>query len=208
MNDVPFLGAWRMADGKPEIPSQAAVFAAWGERLQRGRVYAKNAKIHAKCAAVSGTLETITKRSKISKAYKPGDYIVQGIEGERYCVDGDVFHERYAHAFEPAESKALQAEGFRLYSATGRVWAHQLDEEACARSFPAGSFMAAWGEPMAVAPRDWIVTPHPAANEIYRIEVDAHICPISALYLPHVSLISTGSRWTPRRILTRTQPEP
>ena len=92
-----------MADGKPEIPSQAAVFAAWGERLQRGRVYAKNAKIHAKCAAVSGTLETITKRSKISKAYKPGDYIVQGIEGERYCVDGDVFHERYAHAFEPAE---------------------------------------------------------------------------------------------------------
>ena len=153
MNDEPFLGAWRMADGKPEIPSQAAVFAAWGERLQRGRVYAKNAKIHAKCAAVSGTLETITKRSKISKAYKPGDYIVQGIEGERYCVDGDVFHERYAHAFEPAESKALQAEGFRLYSATGRVWAHQLDEEECARSFPAGSFMAAWGEPMAVAPR-------------------------------------------------------
>ena len=139
MNDEPFLGAWRMADGKPEIPSQAAVFAAWGERLQRGRVYAKNAKIHAKCAAVSGTLETITKRSKISKAYKPGDYIVQGIEGERYCVDGDVFHERYAHAFEPAESKALQAEGFRLYSATGRVWAHQLDEEACARSFPAGT---------------------------------------------------------------------
>ena len=131
---------------------------------------------------------------------------MQGIEGERYCVDGDVFHERYAHAFEPAESKALQAEGFRLYSATGRVWAHQLDEEACARSFPAGSFMAAWGEPMAVAPRDWIVTPHPTANEIYRIEVDAHICPIYALYLPHISLISTGSRWTPRRILTRTQP--
>ena len=158
MNDEPFLGAWRMADGKPEIPSQAAVFAAWGERLQRGRVYAKNAKIHAKCAAVSGTLETITKRSKISKAYKPGDYIVQGIEGERYCVDGDVFHERYAHAFEPAESKALQAEGFRLYSATGRVWAHQLDEEECARSFPAGSFMAAWGEPMAVAPR-WRLDP-------------------------------------------------
>ena len=152
------FGAWRMADGKPEIPSQAAVFAAWGERLQRGRVYAKNAKIHAKCAAVSGTLETITKRSKISKAYKPGDYIVQGIEGERYCVDGDVFHERYAHAFEPAESKALQAEGFRLYSATGRVWAHQLDEEECARSFPAGSFMAAWGEPMAVAPR-WRLEP-------------------------------------------------
>ena len=57
-----------------------------------------------------GTLETIIKGQKeTSKAYRPGDYIVQGTEGERYCVDGDVFHQRYARAFEPAQTKLLQA---------------------------------------------------------------------------------------------------
>ena len=57
-----------------------------------------------------GTLETIIKGQKeTSKAYRPGDYIVQGTEGERYCVDGDVFHQRYARAFEPAQTKPLQA---------------------------------------------------------------------------------------------------
>ena len=30
----------------------------------------------------------------------------------------------------------MQAEGFRLYGAIGRVWAHQLGEEECALSFP------------------------------------------------------------------------
>lgn len=142
---------------KPTIPSQAEVLASWQSRLKSGRVYAKTAKIHAKCAVVSGTLETIIKgKHETSKAYKAGDYIVQGTEGERYCVDHDVFHQRCpwlrveptspllngshprhqtlqrpprctdAHAFEPAETKDLQAEGFRLYSATGRVWAHQV----------------------------------------------------------------------------------
>ena len=99
-----------MVAAKPAIPSQAAVLAAWGQRLQGGRVFAKTAKIHAKCAAASGTLETIIKGQKeTSKAYRPGDYIVQGTEGERYCVDGDVFHQRYARAFEPAQTKPLQA---------------------------------------------------------------------------------------------------
>jgi hypothetical protein len=170
---------------EPAIPSQAAVLAAWGKRLQGGRVFAKTAKIHAKCAAASGTLETFIKGQKeTSKAYRPGDYIVQGPSGERYCVDGDAFHQRYAHAFEPAQSKPLQAEGFRLYSAIGRVWAHQLGEEECTLSFPAGKFMAAWGEPMVVAQRDWIVTPHPAANEVYRIEVDAFAETYTAVFLP------------------------
>ena len=62
-----------MVAAKPAIPSQAAVLAAWGQRLQGGRVFAKTAKIHAKCAAASGTLETIIKGQKeTSKAYRPG----------------------------------------------------------------------------------------------------------------------------------------
>ena len=158
----------------PSVPSQATVLAAWGQRLQGGRVFAKTAKMHAKCAAAAGVLETIIKGQKeTSKAYRPGDYILQGAEGEQYCIDGHVFHQRYARAFEPAQTKLLQDEGFRLYSATGRVWAHQLGEQECAASFPAGQFIAAWGEPMAVAPGDWLVAPRPAANEVYRVEVSA-----------------------------------
>ena len=98
----------------------------------------------------------------------------------------------------------MQAEGFRLYGAIGRVWAHQLGEEECALSFPAGKFIAAWGEPMAVAPRDWIVTPHPAANEVYRIEVDAFATLIPTLTLTLTLTRTRTLALTRTRTLTRT----
>ena len=114
----------------PEIPSQAEIVTAWESRLQKGKVYAKTAKVNAKCMVVSGTLETVIDGKKeTEKAYRAGDYIVQNPGGERYCVDHDGFHKRYSHAFEPAETKQLQAEGFRQYTAIGRIWAHQVTEE-------------------------------------------------------------------------------
>ena len=43
-----------------------------------------------------------------------------------------------------ADTAALQAEGFRKFEATGRVWAHLLTEADVAAHFPGGSFMASW----------------------------------------------------------------
>ena len=48
----------------------------------------------------------------------------------------DEFSGTKCRIYRSVYTRPLQAEGFRLYGAIGRVWAHQLGEEECALSFP------------------------------------------------------------------------
>ena len=158
------------------VPSQAEVVAAWEPRLRaQGEVCQKCTSMHAKRALAAGVLETVLHDVvETSKAYAAGDFILHGTEGERYALSADQFESRYdMDQTSPAETAALREEGFHLYRARGKVWAHRLTESERASSFPESSFMAAWGAPMLVEAGDILACPHPDGGEIYRIEATA-----------------------------------
>ena len=99
---------------------------------------------------------------------------MHGTEGERYVMAPDNFKSRYLTE-QPRKSPdaALDREGFQLYRPSGKIWAVRLSDADVAAGFPAGKFTASWGSDMLIAPDDYLATPYPAANEIYRIEAGA-----------------------------------
>ena len=157
------------------VPTQAAVLAAWEQRLKACPVYYKSTKVLAKERTEAGELETVIKGVKeTSRPYQAGDYIIQNPTGERYALDRATFTRRYlTDAPEPATTPEMAAEGFQLFAACGHVWAHQVTQAECDASFPSSTFMAAWGEPMRMEPGDFLCMPSPAGGEVYRIEKDA-----------------------------------
>lgn len=155
---------------------QAELVDEWVPRLQSsGDLYFKFAEMHACRMERAGTLQTvIAGEVETTNQYEPGDYVVQGTLGERYVMKPDNFHSRYWSAEpRPCADPALAEEGFQTYRPKGKIWALQLSEEEVARSFPQGKFIAPWGSEMLIAPNDYLATPYPVANEIYRIEEHA-----------------------------------
>mmetsp|Transcript_137328 Transcript_137328/g.342427 ORF Transcript_137328/g.342427 Transcript_137328/m.342427 type:complete len:183 (-) Transcript_137328:29-577(-) len=160
----------------PDLVSQQDCVAMWVPRLkEENAVYKKTAKMHAKRLSEACTVVTmIDGKVETQKEAQAGEWLMHGTEGERYAIPPACFESRYAHDRpEPAADQALADEGFQLYQATGRCLAHQVTDEEVARDFPAGKFMAAWGEPMSLEPGDYIASPLPAANEIARIAASA-----------------------------------
>ena len=153
-------------------PSQSDVLATWGATLKASTVYRKVTPTLAKVATESGVQETVVKGEvETSRRYEKGEYIIQGPLGERYTVAAATFEARYDTAAScPADDEALSGEGFRTYLPIGKIWAHELTAAECAEYFPAGAFIAAWGEAMAVTAGDYIAAPHPALSEVRQRE--------------------------------------
>jgi hypothetical protein len=157
------------------IPSQEVVLAQWRETLMAGTKYAKFALMHAIECKEGGTLETVVHgKVETTYAYKAGDFIVLGTEGERFVLPAEKLDDRYdvANAQAPADP-ALASQGYKAYKPTGQAWAQQLDEKGIAANFPAGKFMAPWGSEIIIEPGDWLTTTAPLADEVYRIEQNA-----------------------------------
>ena len=173
-----------MADA--DIPTQAATCEAWENRVRSSQVYAKCIKCHAMQTTTAGQLDTIVNGVKeTTKSYEVGDWIVMGPSGERYSMDNKGFTKRYiVDTPNEAQTPELAAEGFKLYTACGRIWARQISEAECAEYFPSGQFLAAWGEAMAVNPGDYLAVPNPQGGEIYRIETSAFMKTYAPTGLP------------------------
>lgn len=107
-----------------------------------------------------------------------GDFLVQNLPGgERYVVKAERFRARYlvdkAEAPRPLPGRPaaqLAAEGWRFFPASGKVLQHVVTKQDLAEHFPTGSFMAPWGQPMAVREGDSLVMPLPDVAEVYRID--------------------------------------
>ena len=157
------------------VPSQADALAHWEGALRQGNlVFCKTTKVNAKLATDEGVLETVVNGVvETRKAYKKGDFILQGTEGERYTMAADSFSVRYEALPEPANEPLLAAEGFKLYRPTGKIWGRELSEQDLVTHFPAGQFMASWGSVMEVRAGDFLAMPFPAGGELYRIEEKA-----------------------------------
>lgn len=129
------------------VPSHLEVLANWEARLRReGTVYSKTPKIHAKRALESGVLDTIVDGfMETRRSYEKGDFLVCGVEGERYTIGALDFALRYDISKpEPASDSLLSEENFYVYRPTGKIWALELTLDNLAEYFPAGQFIASW----------------------------------------------------------------
>ena len=77
----------------------------------------------AQLAVAAGSVETVVNGvSEASRRYEKGDFIVCGSRGGRYPMKAAAFAARYAQDRpQPATNAVLGAEGFRLYTPTGKV---------------------------------------------------------------------------------------
>ncbi|KAL1528098.1 hypothetical protein AB1Y20_009463 [Prymnesium parvum] len=158
------------------LPSQQQLKAEWVPRLcHEGKVYEKFLEMHARHLESEGTLDTlIDGELETTNKYQVGDMMIHGTQGERYVMKPDNFAARYwADQPRPTDDPSLAAEGFQLFRPRGKIWALQLSREDVYQHFPEGKFIAPWGSEMLFAANDFLATPYPDCNEIYRIEEKA-----------------------------------
>lgn len=187
------------ADGREKqtktspIPSQAETIARWGPVLQmHARAYCKTASVHAKVAQFDGTLATVLQGTvETTKRYNKGDFIIHGVEGERYTMSALDFSARYDRSNFSSQldaDSALAKEGFRAYVSKGRIWARELSADEVTDFFPEEKFVTRWGSVMRISSGDFLAMPFPNGDEIYRIEKKAFAVSYqsydSANYLP------------------------
>jgi len=101
-------------------------------------------------------------------------YILQS--ALRYSIPAKTFEARYEPndiaddvdpATAPVPSEELRAEGFLRFkprAGAARIWALRMSAATVAEHFPAGCFVASWGEQMVVQARDWLALTHPVTN--------------------------------------------
>ena len=133
--DTTGLYSWRAV-------SQADMLRQWSAPLRREDVYTKTSQIHARRAIDDGFIETVIDRKvEARQPYRKGDCIVCGSRGAKYSMEKKVFSDRYdIGRTEPATDIALARAGFKLFNATGRVFAHKLTPAEVAAHFPHGRF--------------------------------------------------------------------
>jgi hypothetical protein len=96
------------------------------------------------------TIGTNGKELETIRVGKPGDYVVKNPTGEEYIIDKDIFETRYTHKF------------FNIYIPKGEIKAIEyLGSDM--------NFYAGWGEKMILRKGDYLASPSPLYNEIYRI---------------------------------------
>ena len=155
------------------IPSQEDVLDRWETVLRReGLVYCKIVRVHAKLMREAGSISTIVDDAiENTSTYNKGDYIVSGSRGGQYAMKPSMFESRY-DSTRPghANDAKLAKDGFKLYQATGKVWAHELTVDEVEAHFPAGQLIGSWGGAAPVAAGCYLVAPFPTAGEIYTIK--------------------------------------
>lgn len=158
------------------IPDQSQLLATWVPRLKsHGHVYEKCVEMHARRMETGGSIETVIRGEvETVNTYHAGDFIVHGTQGERYVMAPENFASRYfVDEPKPSSDSILSREGFELFRPKGKIWALQLTTTDVATWFPGGNFTAPWGAEMIINAQDFLATPYPAANEVYRIEETA-----------------------------------
>lgn len=126
------------------ILSQADAMQRWEATLRHeSQIFSKISKIHAKVAIEDGVIETVARNSDIERheSYRKGDYIVCGSHNQKYHMEPHIFATRYEiKTPEPASDAKLAKTGFKLFNATGKVWAHKVSPEEVTTNFPAHQF--------------------------------------------------------------------
>ena len=126
------------------VLSQAETLRQWDAVLRReAKIFSKKTKVHAKIAEDDGEIKKIVNGIEEStEPYFKGDYILCGSRGGKFPMRSRDFSLRYDTANpEPGTDVRLASIGFRLFKATGQVWAHRLTTDEVASNFPGvGSF--------------------------------------------------------------------
>jgi hypothetical protein len=127
--------------------------------MEYGFNYFKYSLVLARRAEPGEYIETWTADGLETTNYaKDGDFVLMNLQTEyqeEYIVTEDMFFKRYKFFYYSGENSAV-------YMPTGKV-------KAIPYSGDETSFIANWGRPMALKSGDFLVSPYPDLNEIYRI---------------------------------------
>ncbi len=127
--------------------------------FENGDNYSKFGLVLVRRAEPKEYIETWTADGLETTNYaNDGDFVLRNLQTEyqeEYIVTEEMFFKRYKFFYYSDNDHAV-------YMPTGRVRAVTYYGEET-------SFIANWGRPMALKSGDYIVTPYPDLNEIYRI---------------------------------------
>lgn len=127
--------------------------------FENGENYSKFSLVLVRRAKPGEYIETWTADGLETTNYaKEGDFVLKNLQTEyqeEYIVTENMFFKRYKFFYYSDSDHAV-------YFPTGRVRAVTYYGEET-------SFIANWGRQMALKSGDYIVTPYPDLNEIYRI---------------------------------------
>lgn len=123
-----------------------------------GKDYYKYSLVRAFVANGGEYIETWTSDGLETTNYsKEGDFIVQNLQTEsmeKYIVSSEMFHSRYDFFY--------QDKFGAIYLPKGKI-------KACMYTGETLSFIANWGRQMILKSGDFIASPFPSFNEVYRI---------------------------------------
>ena len=125
---------------------------------EKGSTYEKTTEVQARIAKEGEVIETITSDGKETQnTAQKGDWVIRNGTGakEEYIISGEKLRKRY-------HVRSLPKNGWYTFKAKGECKALEYDGEDI-------EFMASWNEPMPLKFGDFIVTPLPDKNEVYRI---------------------------------------
>lgn len=127
--------------------------------MENGLNYFKYSLVLVRRAKPGEYIETWTADGLETTNYAAeGDFVLKNLQTEyqeEYIVTEDMFFKRYKFFYFSDQDHAV-------YIPTGKVKAVSYYGEET-------SFIAKWGRPMALKSGDFIVSPYPDLNEIYRI---------------------------------------
>ena len=161
-----------MPQTNEHVPSQSDVISQWKSRLQHfGRLYCKTATVHAKVARRDGVSETIVDGIiEARNSYCKGSFIVCDSNGKRFTLDPSSFAMLFDQARpKPALDRALEKDGFQLYTSAITVWACIITPRDIALSFPSSKFLGSFGGTVLVEAGDYLIMRSPAADEVFAL---------------------------------------
>jgi hypothetical protein len=127
--------------------------------IDGGRDFYKTGLVLVRRAKPGEYIETWTADGLETTNYaKPGDFVLKNLQTEyqeEYVVTEDMFFKRYKFFYFSDDDHAV-------YMPTGKIRAAIYYGEEL-------SFIAKWGRPMVLKTGDYIVSPYPTLDEIYRI---------------------------------------
>ena len=125
---------------------------------QNGKVYSKSSLIFVYRAKEHEYVETWTADGLETTNYaKEGDFVVQNLQTEyleKYIIPENTFFKRYKFFY--------FSEDGAVYMPTGKIKAAKYSGEDL-------QFVAKWGRLMSLKTGDFLATPYPECDEIYRI---------------------------------------
>lgn len=213
-NANPALAGYAGGNAEPRPPSQQDVVTLLGPLLLKdGAMYKKKGRVFLKKATPGAVLKTcLDGQVETTNCAEDGDWLCRAdtTQKERYFISDEKFGKLYEQTpvsfADHPDVIELHAEGFNAYIPRGRIVALPASKELLMQYFPAGKFMASWGESMVVEEGDYLAAPAPPddsglpndVTEVYRIEADAFAQTYKreVLSTNYVFLVRHGeSRW-------------